>query len=230
MRRIVLFMIIALALLPPAFASYVYEHRWGQLNATETNILVIPESDIAFRQINMNVKSSVSAVWITLTRNDAKPYTVAEKAGENVYQYIETETTNLYDHNIKNGTVVFDVNKNWFTNNNLDPETVALRWYDNYVWKTLDTRRTGDNTYEADIYGLAVFGIIAQNATVTTTNETATTTIETTTTTLFTTTSVTTTTLSETSGKTALLFVIIVLVVAALVFAVLIRKRSRKMP
>ncbi len=203
-------------------AVHAAEYKWGQLNNTHINTLVLSEPDIAFREINLNVKSTVNGVWITFTRNDNRPYTVAENAGKNVYQYIETDLTNLYNPNIKNGTIKFAVSASWFADRSLDPDNVTLRWYDNYVWKSLPTRRI-DGLYEADISGLDVFAITAQNATTTATTLPVTTTI------LVPTTqpAVTTTTVAEQKGQDILPIAAGILVLIAIVFAMLIARKKK---
>ncbi len=222
MKRILLIACI-LMLAQVSSAALVFEKNWGQLGYTGPNTLIIDDTDIAFREITLNVKNTANAVWITLTRSDLKPAVVAERAGENTYQYIETETMNLYNHNIKNGTVKFDIREEWFTVNNLDPESVALRWYDNYVWKTLDTRRIDTNLYEADIVGLAVFGIVAENATGMTTTTVATTSTLAATTTL----PVTTTTIQQKEEANPVMYlVILTLIVIVILIALILRRRN----
>ena len=80
------------------------------------------------------------------------------------YSYFSIEN-NIEDGNIKNGNIVFKVDKQWLEDNKVDnKDIVLLRYHDS--WRTLPTNYQSSDTfynyYNSDINGFSIFAISAK--------------------------------------------------------------------
>ena len=115
-------------------------------------------------------------------------------------------TVSVEPTNVEEGTITFNVSKEWLAENNIDKNSVKLMKYVNGKWIPLETRIIGENEryvyYEAKTPGFSVYAITGgeTETTPTTTTFVTTTTVTTTLTTLTTTATATRITSTPTSA------------------------------
>lgn len=144
--------------------------------------------DVGITDLLVNVKNSVSDAKITIKTIDADKDTcegiLATISAPGIsYRELCLEKENIENEDISTVTIKFKVSKTWISENNIDPDTIALYRYSDSSWTKLTTTKTSEDSnyiyFEAESPGLSAFVISGETLSTTTT-----TTIPTTTTTI----------------------------------------------
>jgi len=129
--------------------------------------------DAKLTGIQLQVKSRVSSVEMTVESLSSKPSGVSTDAAPKVLKYMSISFSNIAETNVQSAKVSFKVEKAWLTQNGLAASNVALYRYANGVWNKLGTTKTSEDTlyayYEATTPGFSYFAIGGETAAVTTT-------------------------------------------------------------
>ena len=105
-----------------------------------SSTMKINKEEIAFSEIDVNVKNPANNVEISVTKLDEKPAAVTHEIKGKVYQYVEVKKSNIKDENINNAVINFKVEKGWLTENNPDENYIVLNRYTT-VWNELETSK-----------------------------------------------------------------------------------------
>jgi len=131
--------------------------------AAKANVTIQKTEGIDFKEISITVINKVNAVYLTITKLDAKP--AETPALVNVYRYIRVVPENIEDADISEAKIKFKVNKSWINTNNIDEDTVALQRY-TAQWNKLTTTKLSEDTdfvyYEAETPGFSFFSITGE--------------------------------------------------------------------
>jgi len=138
--------------------------------ASEINIdapAVFDISETSIMQIALSVSASMKNVVMRVRQLLDKPEEVAAPEGD-VYKYLEIVAEKVTNDNITSAAITFKVEKSWIENQNIDPDTVALRRYHGGQWQDLITEkiREDDNYiyYVAITPGFSVFAVSGSRA------------------------------------------------------------------
>jgi len=187
-------------------------------------------SDLGVESVDITFASDVMNVRITIEKLSEMPSTVTTpvgvitSSGGLVYAYLQIDCT-VSNDDIDSATIRFKVPKSWVTENEVNPDTIALSRYADNAWTKLTTTRTGEDDdyyyFSATTTGFSVFAITGEpvSAVPTTTTTIApatTTTVPGVTTTTI---PVTTTTLPSEEETPAWMWALVVIVIVAIGFA-----------
>lgn len=106
-------------------------------------------ADTGIKEIQVRVTSEVQNISINVLKYDGWPANVSVEKPGKVYKYLQIEATNL-DNNLKNATIISQIEKTWLESNGLDISDMAIFKFDeaNERWKELETTFTdSDETY-----------------------------------------------------------------------------------
>jgi len=133
--------------------------------ASEINIeapAVFDISETSITQIALSVSASMENVVVRVRQLLDKPTEVAAPEG-NVYKYLEIVAEKVTNDNITSAAITFKVEKSWIENENIDPDTVALRRYHGGEWQNLQTDKIREDDdyiyYVAVTPGFSVFAV-----------------------------------------------------------------------
>ncbi len=122
-----------------------------------------PETGI--KQIQIDVKTEVQDLSITVSKYDGRPIEVTKEKSGKVYRYLKIEVPNLGD-NLEKATVTIQVERSWVSDNGLERRDIAMFRFDenSEKWGELKTNHTeSDETYhyydaELDSFSYFVIG------------------------------------------------------------------------
>lgn len=125
------------------------------LAVTEITVTATADSTISTPSVTVK-ESSASA----LPSGVSVPVSSLEGS---TYKYLIITKANVEDKQMAKATIKFKVEKSWFKNNKIDPDTVKLNRLVNNVWQELSTKKTGEDAtyvhYEAETPGFSTFAI-----------------------------------------------------------------------
>jgi len=140
--------------------------------------------DVGITDLVIDVENSVSDAKITIKTidvdEDTCEGTLASISAPGIsYRELCLEKENIENEDISTITIKFKVSKTWISENNIDPDTIALYRYADGTWTKLTTTKTSEDSsyiyFEAESPGLSAF-VISGEALPTTTTTTSTTT------------------------------------------------------
>ncbi len=138
-------------------------HMWNVIKPSIPSSMSITNDDIAFRKVVFTVTEESQNVRMEITSLAEKPETTVEII-EPVFQYLEVDTTNLDDVNIKSAKISFEIKKSWLNGNN--KESVRLLRFSDGKWNELTTELTNEDGtyvyYEATTPGFSYFAIVSK--------------------------------------------------------------------
>jgi len=122
-------------------------------------------TDIVITMANTVTRSSIALSDVT-SAPSVSTAAISLDLGR-TYKYIEITTRNMANDAIEKAVLKFKVEKSWFTDKDLDPETVKLRRYEaDTTWTDIPTTKTGgDSTYfyyEVELTGFSIYAIVAE--------------------------------------------------------------------
>ncbi|MBD3155809.1 MAG: PGF-pre-PGF domain-containing protein, partial [Candidatus Aenigmarchaeota archaeon] len=127
----------------------------------------IGKDNIALTDIYLAVKNQLKTVRLTVESLSDLPFSV-EKIQKGLYQYLNVTAENVAVDDLDSVKIKFKIEKSWFEENNLDPDTVLLNRYSGSVWTGLETSMTGEDDtyyyYEASTPGFSYFAITANES------------------------------------------------------------------
>ena len=115
------------------------------------------------KEIIIEVNQETSNAKIKVFKYDSKPTNVSKEASGKIYGYLEINVENL-DTNLEKATVRFEVNKTWFSDNNLEKEDLEIFKFDenSEKWDSLDSVYESDNgnyVYSVELDSFSFFAI-----------------------------------------------------------------------
>jgi PGF-pre-PGF domain-containing protein len=151
-----------------ATVSGSYSISYDKISADQTIDLELPSSaQDATAVSEITLMPTIDAVNV-----DFKVAPVNESDAESIdsslaaYRYFSITIENLDDSYIDNAEINFEVDKDWFTENNYSVNTTKLLRYHNEDWQRIDPNMTGETSskYEfmAETPGFSVFAITAK--------------------------------------------------------------------
>lgn len=135
--------------------------------AGEIGTITISQSDeYGVTEVLVEVKEGANNVKVVLTEVSLDAGEVIEGLLGSIYKYLTITAQNLDDSNIESAKIRFKIEKSWFEENNLDPETVLLNRYSDDTWAGLETTMTEEDDtyyyYEASTPGFSYFAVTAR--------------------------------------------------------------------
>ncbi len=115
------------------------------------------------KEIIIEVNQETSNAKIKVFKYDSKPTNVSKEASGKIYGYLEINVENL-DTNLEKATVRFEVNKTWFSDNNLEKGDLEIFKFDenSEKWDSLDSVYESDNgnyVYSVELDSFSFFAI-----------------------------------------------------------------------
>ena len=122
----------------------------------------ISRSDLAVKQVYVEVNKALSNVKFVVKKLSTKPTSISTPTGD-LYEYVEFTLTNLEDEDIDEAKITFRVSKEWIEDNNLGTGSVILQRFGDDGWESLETTFiemvNGDYSFEAVTKGFSYFAI-----------------------------------------------------------------------
>jgi PGF-pre-PGF domain-containing protein len=122
----------------------------------------IDKDDLPVYKVSFRAKESTRNSELGVSLEKSKPSSTEEPPAE-IYKYLKFERKNLED--VEDIRIDFKIEKEWFSENNLDPDSVILLRHTE-DWEELNTYNKGDNSefyyYRATSPGFSYFAISAE--------------------------------------------------------------------
>ena len=128
-------------------------------------------SDLGVESVDITFASDVTNVRITIEKLSEMPSTVTTPIGVItssdgfVYAYLQIDCT-VSNDDINSATIRFKVPKSWVTENEVNPDSIALSRYADNAWTKLTTTRTGEDDdyyyFSATTPGFSVFAVTGE--------------------------------------------------------------------
>lgn len=123
----------------------------------------VEKEQIAVDEIQFRALRRIDKPIVRIERVDAAPIDA-----ENAFQYFEIDTVRFDDDDIGDAHIVVKVDRLWLRDNSMDPETVAVKRYNEGQWVDLLTTRISEDAehahYRAQTPGFSYFAITAKPA------------------------------------------------------------------
>jgi PGF-pre-PGF domain-containing protein len=122
----------------------------------------------AISEITLEAESDISGASFAVWELPGKPAGIAVEPSGATYKYLNVETENLTDAQLRSATIRFSVEKSWINANGIGISTITLNRYDSAAstWTTLPTTLVGEDWghayFSAVSPGLSVFAISGQ--------------------------------------------------------------------
>ncbi len=131
------------------------------IDAGETKTMTFTDNDLGVTSVKIKAENDMNDVILKITKLESLPSDVDSTTGT-VYKYLNFADTRMDDDDVDTATIAFRVTKTWLEFNEIDPDTIVMkRWNDG--WERLTTNRVSDdNTYyefEATTPGFSYFVI-----------------------------------------------------------------------
>jgi len=139
---------------------------WPKVTPGTATIMKNIDGDAGIKQIQVEVKSEVQNVKITVTKHDNKPAEVSVEKTKN-YRYLQIETENLEDE-LEKAIMTIQVERTWMSDNGIDRDNVALFRFneDSENWDELTTTYTEEDDtyyyYDIELTSFSYFAISAK--------------------------------------------------------------------
>ncbi len=137
--------------------------QWSAISKDEETTFAVNKDKIAVQSVVFKTTDTYTNVGMDV-KSLAKPSSVSAPSNE-VFQYLEIDTSNLPDSGIASATIEFKVPFSWFNENNVKRNTVKLLRYTT-KWVELDTKevRTDSSSayFEATTPGFSFFVITGE--------------------------------------------------------------------
>lgn len=140
-------------------------HSFTKITAGVATVTKFTNTALGLKEITIEVNNDANNVKITVTKLSGQPASITKSISGKTYQFIEINTSNLPESNIKSSKLAFDVTKSWLLQNGYAPDDVVLLRYNSGDWQKLTTSRISDDSnnyrYEAVTPGFSTFAVAA---------------------------------------------------------------------
>ena len=130
--------------------------------ADAEGFMTTSKSSIAVKKVGFTAASDVKSKRVTLTVINKEN---ASATRENAYQYFEVDKGKILDAEIAAAVFIFEVNRSWLTQNELDPGSVTL-YRRTASWRALPTIKINESKkvlrFNATSPGFSLFAIAAE--------------------------------------------------------------------
>ncbi|MBU3905146.1 MAG: PGF-pre-PGF domain-containing protein, partial [Nanoarchaeota archaeon] len=132
-----------------------------QILAGETKTMIFTDTNLGVSSVDITAKNTLNNIELKIGTLSALPSDISIVVGE-VYKYLQFTPTKISETDLSTAKIKFKVTNSWLTDNNIDPDTVALnRWITR--WNKLPTVKTSEDStytyYEAETSGFSYFAI-----------------------------------------------------------------------
>ena len=141
----------------PKDSAASISHTWYTIIAGTPAIMSINNPKIAFTQISINAKNSLTNPSLRVDTLSSNPSTMV--VAPKVYQYLEFTHTKMEDSDISSVVMNFKVPKSWLTENNVQESDVTLYRFSNNKWIALPTTSIGAEGYTSTSPGFSWYTI-----------------------------------------------------------------------
>ncbi len=140
------------------------EASFSSISQGRTGTIVVPFTrNMSLTEMAIRVKNKVFNVKITVKALASRPAEVTQNLTGEVFRYLKVEPTNIVDADVETVTIKFKVEKQWLTNNEIDPANVVLFRYSGGEWNALPAQMSSEDSnnvyYYAESPGLSLFAI-----------------------------------------------------------------------
>jgi len=121
------------------FITNNFNTHFETLTHLEPNKIVLKgNDDFAIREVWINVRGPTENSDLKVVKATSLPELVTLPQ-ELVYDMYDIETSHILPSNTAASKIIFNIKKEWITQNNINPARIIMKAYNDGTWLTLDT-------------------------------------------------------------------------------------------